>query len=242
MKMNKKKVFTLALAVCLIAILSMGTLAWFSDSDSIKNDFMFDDSNNDGTPDFKVDVFETDGNGGKLEGNEYFHVTPNAQLHKDPSVRNAGDYTMYTRVVVTLSDADTWMAAATKYALTAQGEELGILEELVTINADWVRYDNPVYDATANTITYVYYYNHQVVKAAQTAPVFNGVTIPWQLQQEDMTFGDDTQGAMFSITVKADAIQADNIIPEGATITGNHSYTAFALANWAPGTDYQTAP
>lgn len=67
MKMNKKKVFTLALAVCLIAILSMGTLAWFSDSDSIKNDFMFDDSNNDGTPDFKVDVFETDGNGGKLE-------------------------------------------------------------------------------------------------------------------------------------------------------------------------------
>ena len=32
MKLNKKKVFTIALAICLIAILSMGSLAWFSDT------------------------------------------------------------------------------------------------------------------------------------------------------------------------------------------------------------------
>ena len=49
MKMNKKKVFTLALAVCLIAILSMSTLAWFNDSDTIVNEFMTSDSNGNGT-------------------------------------------------------------------------------------------------------------------------------------------------------------------------------------------------
>ena len=76
--MNKKKIVTVALAVCLIAILSMSTLAWFNASDSVDNDFMFDDSDNDGTPNFEVDLFETDANGGAVDGKEYLHVTPNA--------------------------------------------------------------------------------------------------------------------------------------------------------------------
>ena len=39
MKLSKSKVVALALAVCLIAILSMGSLAWFTDDDSVTNDF-----------------------------------------------------------------------------------------------------------------------------------------------------------------------------------------------------------
>ena len=232
--MNKKKIVTVALAVCLIAILSMSTLAWFNASDSVDNDFMFDDSDNDGTPDFEVDLFETDANGGAVDGKEYLHVSPNAVLAKDPTVKNTGAYPMYIRVVVTLSDAAAWISASEKYDLTGANDSLTILEEMVDIHADWVRCDLPVRDLNADTITYVYYYGHKVAPGAVTAPVFEQVTIPYQLQQEDMTFGD----AMFTIGVKADAIQADNIIPEGATITVNEAYTAFTTINWAAGIAY----
>ena len=44
MKLTKKKVFVAALAICLIAILSFGTLAWFSAGDSVKNEFYVADS------------------------------------------------------------------------------------------------------------------------------------------------------------------------------------------------------
>ena len=37
--MNKKKMLAIALAVCLIAILSFSTLAWFTDTEEVKNTF-----------------------------------------------------------------------------------------------------------------------------------------------------------------------------------------------------------
>ncbi len=231
--MNKKKVFILALAVCLIAILSMSTLAWFNATDDVKNDFMFDDSDGDGTPDFKVDVYETDKNGNpRPAGKEYPHVAPGAVLPKDPTVKNTGDYDMYTRVVVTLDNATAWIKASDKYSIA--DDDNCILEEMVEIHQNWVRFDNPVYDATANTLTYVYYHNGIVEAGVKTAPLFTQVTIPTAPQQEDLRFTDDK----FSITVKADAIQSDNIIADGATITGNEAYTAFATANWAAGLEY----
>lgn len=234
--MNKKKIFILALAVCLIAILSMSTLAWFNATDSVKNDFMFDDSDGDGTPDFKVDVYETDKNGNpRPAGKEYPHVAPGAVLPKDPTVKNTGDYDMYTRVVVTLDNAAAWKAISDKYSIAADSDL--ILEKMVEINAKWVRFDVPVYDSTADTLTYVYYYSEIVgTEAANntTESLFTQVTIPTAPQQDDLRFGDDK----FSITVKADAIQSDNIIADGATITGNEAYTAFATANWAAGLDY----
>ena len=67
MKMTKKKVFAAALAVCLVAILSMSTLAWFSAQDTVKNEFFVADSTDTDKNDiFSVDVLErvdTDGNG-----------------------------------------------------------------------------------------------------------------------------------------------------------------------------------
>ena len=59
MKMTKKKVFVIALAICLVAIISMGTLAWFNAQDAVTNDFMIADSDDD-TPNeiFSVDVWE----------------------------------------------------------------------------------------------------------------------------------------------------------------------------------------
>lgn len=235
--MNKKKVFALALAVCMIAILSMSTLAWFNDSEEIKNDFMFDDTDKDGTVDFKVNLFETKGTD-EVDGKTYVKVTPNAKLAKDPTVRNEGDYDMYTRVVVTISDAAAWLTASANYNLTGNNDDLTILEKMINLHADWVRFGNPVQDTNADTITYVYYYAHKVLPGAVSAPVFTEVTIPWQLQTKDLNFGDKA----FSITVKADAIQADNIIPENPIADGNDAYKAFYYANWAAGNTYQPDP
>ena len=39
MKVTKKKVLLASLAVCLIALLSAGTLAWFTDSEEVTNEF-----------------------------------------------------------------------------------------------------------------------------------------------------------------------------------------------------------
>ena len=231
--MSKKKVFALALAVCLIAIASMSTLAWFNATDSVENQFKFDDTDGDGTPDFKVDIFETDSNGNpRPAGKEYPHVAPGAVLAKDPTVKNIGDYGMYTRIVVTLSNASVWIAASDKYSIA--DDDNCILEEMVDIHPNWVRFDNPVYDAAANTLTYVYYHNGIVEKGVTTAPLFTTVTIPTEPQQEDLRFADNK----FTITVKADAVQSDNIIAPGATITGNEAYTAFVNANWTAGQAY----
>ena len=67
--MNKKKLLSLALAVIMIAILSFGTLAWFSASNTATNKFMVAGSE-DADPDdiFSVDVWEDmDGDGVKDE-------------------------------------------------------------------------------------------------------------------------------------------------------------------------------
>ena len=60
MKLTKKKVFVAALAVCLVAILSMGSLAWFSAQDEVDNKFMIATSE-DLDPDdiFSVNVWES---------------------------------------------------------------------------------------------------------------------------------------------------------------------------------------
>ena len=109
--MNKKKLFSLALTVIMIAILSFGTLAWFSDSDDVTNNFYIA-SSDDTDPDdiFSVDVWENTPDGDKdQDGYEYKDVLPGDVLKKEVSVENTGYYDQYVRVTVTVSDAAAWM-------------------------------------------------------------------------------------------------------------------------------------
>ena len=101
MKLNKKKVIVLALVVCLIAMLSVGTLAWFTDDDSITNDFFFGDSNTPADEVFGVEVWEdrdTNGDGDyneaddaeKAEGLTYETILPGEVPSKEPYLDNTG--------------------------------------------------------------------------------------------------------------------------------------------------------
>ena len=241
MKMTtKKKVFVVALAVALIAILSFSSLAWFNATDTATNQFKIADSNDPNTtPDFSVDVIEHDGTTEK-DGLEFDDVAPGATLAKDPIVKNTGEYGLYARVIVTLSDAATWNAAAARYSLaTDTSGNMDLTAIVDAIDTDWVRFDNIVLDTTADTLTYVYYYGSVIAKAGESDPLFTEVKIPGLFEQSDMDYGTDNT---FTITVKADAVQSDNIL-DGTTLTsGNHAYKAFATANWPAGSAYPSVP
>ena len=212
MKMTKKKVFVTALAICLVAIISMGTLAWFNASDSITNEFKIADSDGDGTPDFSVDVWENDPENPQAkdqDGVTYNDIAPGDVIAKNPTVENTGDYDQWVRVYVTF---DEW--AKIEAACQNQGISSDVRGWLDVDSAAWTA-DNNATVVENNTVTYVYYYNYKLAKD-QTAVLFNNVTIPGEFEQTDMAF---TSGN-FTITVKADALQADN--------TGDSAQAAFA--------------
>lgn len=228
MKRTKKKVFVTALAICLVAIISMGTLAWFNASDEVTNKFMIADSDKDGTPDFKVDVWENENDGDDEKdadndndpvkthnGNTYEKIAPGDVLEKNPTVENTGDYDQWIRVYVTFDEWSKINAACANQGVSND------LRTWLNINYGlqtpaWTTVGDGAVDG--DTVTYVYYYNY-ILTPKQTAVLFTNVTIPGEFEQNDMQFvsGD------FSIKVKAEALQADN--------TGSNAYDAFA-AYW----------
>lgn len=221
MKLNKKQVFTLALAVCLIAILSFSTLAWFTDADEVTNKFHVATSTQDPDDIFSIDVMEkidTDGDGvidatvdvGDVPngGFDYQDIYPSAELVKQPIAVNTGAYDQYVRMLVTID----------KEWDTLVGGDL---------TATLKGYDATVWSFGGKTeengkVTYTYYLN-RVLPYSDTEntgreTLFTHVIIPAQLTQEDMA---TLQGGMFTMDIVAQAVQADN--------TGDNAVEAFAL-------------
>ena len=236
--MNKKKIFVTALAVCMVAILSFSTLAWFNATDTITNQFHVADSDGDGTPDFSVDVKEevTDPDGnpdqGKYtdEGNIYKDILPGDKLSKIVQVRNTGDYDQWLRVNITFSDSAVWQKAIAKAAAAeGVGFDTYVLDYLLVNLFDWAC--EPEYVVSynvfvADTMTYTFYYG-KTVAPNQGVHVMSAVQIPGVLEQEDMNFGTDG----FTITVKAEAVQVENLKATKAS-------DAFAEVGWEVGTAY----
>ena len=228
MKLNKKKVFALALAVCMVAILSFSTLAWFSDSDSVDNKFQIADSTQQPDKIFSVDVREKvdiDGDGvfdpdkdATVDvddvpngGHTYEDILPGKKLYKEPIVVNTGAYSQYVRVKVTIDNADTWKALLEKYHLDLVDVFDGHAE------AKWPRYDAPTWSADGKKITYVFYLA-RVLNPTERESLFTHVMIPKQFTQHDMAHF--VAGA-FSMNIVAEAIQSE--------YTGDNAYSAFAV-------------
>ena len=209
--MTKRKIFIVALAICLVAIVSMGTLAWFNASDEITNKFMIADSDGDGTPDFKVDVFETDPDTGDKTQNgiTFEEIAPGDELTKDPQVANLGDYDQWIRVYVTFDEWSVIEAACNNQGISTD------LSKWLTINdTTWIA-DGYTVDTQNDTISYVYYLNRKLTPGTSEI-LFKTVTIPGEFEQNDMIFASGD----FSINIKAEALQADN--------TGSTAQYAFA--------------
>ena len=218
MKLNKKKVVVASLAVSLVAILSFGTIAWFSDTDEVTNKFMVATSDEDKDSIFSVDVFEQvdEDNDGIFEGKgdydnvysgyTYEDILPGDNLGKKPWVRNTGSYNQYVRVKVTIDNAAAWQTIFTKYGLTLNDIFLGHDE------AEWSRNDDETtVDVNADTMTYVYYLDrilepHQ--DGGKDAYLFTSVMIPTELTREDMA---EFALGEFSLKILAEAVQTEHV-------------------------------
>ena len=217
--MTKKKVFVAALALCLIATVSAGSLAWFSAQDTVENKFYVADSADD-TPTageiFSLDVYEytEDSPTDKVATTEtYKDVLPGDVLKKEPHVANTGYYDQYIRVIVTISDAANWQTI------------LGTNFNDATLLACFEGFDQTMWtnietavDTATNEIRIVMYYNG-ILDGTDTAndaisgttsdiTVFTAVKIPVAMEQDDAaSFGADG----FSINVRAQAVQTENV-------------------------------
>lgn len=231
--MNKKKVLSLALVVIMVAILSFSTLAWFSDSDSVENNFgIGGGANNDPDGIFSIDVMEAvdkDGDGvvdetigydqdpNYRDTFTYEKIAPGDMLLKRPQTKNTGSYEQWVRMKVTFDDANYWIALMQKYGYTDMTDMLYMRDKTtkLTASADWTRGETIVDNGK---VTYVFYYN-STLPVGDTAILFGWVNIPYQFTQQDMapfTNGD------FQIVVTGEAIQVKNI-------TATNAQEAFAV-------------
>ena len=205
MKLTKNKVFVAAFAICLMALISVSTLAWFQATDEVTNFFQVS-TDGEQKPDFKLDLFEhkllEDGTLGKEEvaSNTYIHVAPGDVLHKDPTVRNAGQYDQWVRVKINLYEYKAWEAVL--------GEGFHFNKYFVNFDEAWV-----IDERTAGTDTLVFYYNAKLVAGEKTLPIFEAFEIP-------VEFTVDNMPGKFKLNIVAEAIQADN--------TGDNAKDAFA--------------
>lgn len=203
MKLTKKKVFVTALALCLVAIVSVGTLAWFQATDEVTNFFQVS-TDGEQKPDFKLDLFEhellEDGTLGseEVEENTYKHVAPGDELPKDPTVRNDGQYDMWVRVRINLFEYKAWEKAL--------GEGFDFSKYIVGINDAWV-----IDESTKGTDTLVFYYKYKLL-AREESQLFKAFKI-----SENFTV--DNMPGKFKLNIVAEAIQADN--------TGDNAKAAF---------------
>lgn len=217
MKMTKRKVFVAAVAVCLIAVLSVGTLAWFSDSKEVTNNFYVADSEDEADKIFSVKVWEkTPESDEDTDGYDYTKILPGDVLKKEAHVENTGLYDQYIRVTVTISDAQAW--------IDALGTNFDVTNVFVNFDATkWNHIWNNLNGAATvpENIVYVMYYN-DVLTSGDDITVFTDVKIPESLTQAQAAeFGGD-----FSIKVKADAVQTENVVPAG-TAAEDAAWAAF---------------
>ncbi|MBQ4037734.1 MAG: right-handed parallel beta-helix repeat-containing protein [Clostridia bacterium] len=214
MKLTKKKVLVLSLAVCLIAVASLGTLAWFTASDEVVNNFYIANSEDDPDDIFSVDVWEDntpndDPNEPKLDGIEFENILPGDELFKEVHIENTGSYDQYIRATVTVSDAALWQKVF--------GQNMVALEDFVNYKYNGhapIHTEVAYFDAANDSFVYQIYYDKAIAPDEEFI-VFDTVTINEKLDRFQAA---ELEG-QFTIEVVADAVQVANV--------GDNVYEAF---------------
>lgn len=229
MKMTKNKVLLIALAVCLVAILSIGSLAWFTDEDSISNNFHIADSEDNNPEDiFSVDVYEKyDSNGDGVDeeyqaGITYGEILPGDKLAKNAIVKNTGHYDQYIRVIITISDKAVWEQIVEDNG--GDFDTYDVRQHFIGFESDKWDLVNSTMNYVDDTIQYVLYYN-DILEAEEFFSVFTGVEIPEAMTKEHAAQFDNDGEWGFTIDVKAQAVQTENV--------GNTCYDAFVTVGMA---------
>ena len=210
--MNKKKLFSLALVVIIIAILSFSTLAWFTDEDSATNDFHIGGAGqNDPDKIFSVDVKENvDGEEQPVDEMDFEDVLPGDEHKKEAYVSNTGSYEQYIRVTMTITDWELIKnivtinmddAFKTNWKISSRGVDTDSDGNLIANNNNSV-------DANGNLVVILFLKKKLAV--GDTVHIMDSVSISTRATQDD--FIDEGFADGFQIKIEADAAQTENIL------------------------------
>lgn len=211
MKMNKKKLAVVSLVLCIAAIISMGSLAWFTADDTVVNNLSF-------VTDFQMDLVEHEGSaegtevgtGTSQTGLTLSNLKPGSEVWKDPTVLNkSASEAQWIKMTVKVSKAAAWATAV------PEGTDLttiftGYVDDL------WFHPEDPAIEGTDYVATF---YLKNKLAAGSSQALFTGIKIP-----ETMTLDQAKAIEDCTITVIANAVQSD---------AGDDVLTAFAAAETA---------
>ena len=201
MKKQSKVLLTMLCAVLLVVGSVLGTLAYFTDQDTVTNTFTVGEvsitlDEADVKPDGTIDTND------RVKENEY-HLLPGHTYTKDPTVTVVkGSEDVYVRMIVTVNMSSEWDAICAKYKVPTNELFLGLGDQ-------WELQGHPAEDVVNNTRTYEFWYKTVVAKNADKntvlQPLFTAIKMPDQMTNDDLaSLGED-----FKIEVVAHAIQAD---------------------------------
>ncbi len=184
--MNKKKSIAVAIVLALVLLIG-GMLAYFTDTDNATNVFTLGE----------IDITLVEDNWDATEGQG---VVPGQTIDKDPVVRNDGESPAFVFAEVTVP----------VYATTGTTLDADLFT--YTVNSDWTLISTSSIDTTAKTRTYVYAYGSSsemtsLAKDASTPAVFDEVTVPTTLTQEQAATASNTP----NIVVFVKGIQAEGL-------------------------------
>lgn len=228
--MNKRKIMTLALSICMVAILAIGgSLAYFADTDYQTNVFTIGN--------VAIDLWEDFGDNDKDGVEELIPATGSAQngtlqngIEKRVFVTNTGSEEAYVRVHIAIPQllddgADTFDASKNILHMNFEGAKDTDGDGVVTVGADkwdWSKsYDDDVYEGNWNyyetTITvggkeiaynvYVVTYSVALKTNQVTVDAINQVYMESDVTNDDITKLKAQLGNEWKIFVAAEGVQ-----------------------------------
>lgn len=228
MKTRSKALLLTLCAVLLVTASVLGTLAFLTSTDEVKNTFTV------GSVNITLDEAKVKTDGTPVEGaarvkaNEY-HLLPGHTYTKDPTVTvKDGSESAYVRLKVTFNNTADMIAMCTDPEYADDGPTgvenaypLIRMVKFVEANAakwDGIIPDNMVdteemldnskyFQKTGDTLTYYFYYETPVAAPdgdVKLETLFDAVTVPGWVKGDQLAKLND-----FKITVVAEAIQAD---------------------------------
>lgn len=225
--MNKKKLFSLALVVIMIAILSFSTLAWFTDEDSATNDFHIGGAGqNDPDKIFSVDVKENvDGKEQPVDEMDFEDVLPGDSYKKEAYVSNTGSYEQYIRVTMTITDWELIKnivtinmddAFKTNWKISSLGVDTDSNGNLIASNNNSV-------DANGNLVVILFL--DKKLTVGETVQIMDSVSISPSATQDDFAAEGFADG--FQIMIHADAVQTENVLDSYGTVEWQNAENTF---------------
>lgn len=228
MKTRSKALLLTLCAVLLVTASVLGTLAFLTSTDEVKNTFTV------GSVNITLDEAKVKTDGTPVEGaarvkaNEY-HLLPGHTYTKDPTVTvKDGSESAYVRLKVTFNNAADIIAMCTDPEYADDGptdveNAFPLIRMVNFVEANAAKWDGIIPDnmadteemldnskyfqKTGDTLTYYFYYETPVAAPdgdVKLETLFDAVTVPDWVKGDQLAKLND-----FKITVVAEAIQAD---------------------------------